>query len=149
MPAIIHVIHSLFVGFRMDGTVASCGSSRTPCACRRIRGWLGSVREGSGNEDIDFDKAGLLTREEAEELNALANRLGAKRETDIIIVTTDNPDQEDVMVLTQNFYDEMAPGYDRPHGNAVILTVDNVPSRDLSGRILQERSNIWTIRDWT
>lgn len=86
----------------------------------------GSVQyaKEAGTKTLIFDKAGLLTREEAEELNALANRLGAKRETDIIIVTTDNPDQEDVMVLTQNFYDEMAPGYDRPHGNAVILTVD-------------------------
>lgn len=71
-----------------------------------------------------YDEAGLLTVTEYEELHRLAEKYGAKRETDIMIFTTNNPDLIDVEVLTQNFYDEYAPGYDKPHGNTVILTLD-------------------------
>lgn len=71
-----------------------------------------------------YDEANLLTEEEYMELNAMANEYGAKRETDMIIITSNNPDNVDVKLMTQDFYDEQAPGYDKPHGNAVILTMD-------------------------
>ncbi|MHA7965338.1 TPM domain-containing protein [Paenibacillus sp. CAU 1782] len=71
-----------------------------------------------------YDEAGLLTDEEIAELNALANKLGAERETDIIVWTTSNPEGGDVKKLTQDFYDDKGPGYDKQHGNAVILTVE-------------------------
>nr|WP_272595777.1 TPM domain-containing protein [Paenibacillus apiarius] len=71
-----------------------------------------------------FDSAGLLNIEEYNELNALANQYGAERETDIIIFTTNSPAAYDVKRMTQDFYDEYAPGYDKPHGNAVILMMD-------------------------
>ncbi|AOZ94669.1 TPM domain-containing protein [Paenibacillus crassostreae] len=71
-----------------------------------------------------YDEAGLLTQDEYNELNVMANKYGAERETDIIIYTTNNEDNVDVMVMTQDFYDEQAPGYDKAHGNAVILTMD-------------------------
>ncbi|MHA0857831.1 TPM domain-containing protein [Paenibacillus sp. CMAA1364] len=77
-----------------------------------------------------FDEAGLLTKEESDELNLLANELGAERETDIIIYTSNNDDNIDVMKMTQDFYDEQAPGYDKRHGNAVILTMD-MRNRDI------------------
>jgi uncharacterized protein len=71
-----------------------------------------------------YDEAGLLTQDEYNELNAMANQYGAERETDIIIYTSPNEAGADVMKMTQDFYDEMGPGYDKQHGNAVILTLD-------------------------
>lgn len=71
-----------------------------------------------------FDEAGLLSQTDAEELNAMANEYGAERETDIIIYTSNNLENKDVVIMTEDFYDERAPGYDKPHGNAVILTMD-------------------------
>jgi uncharacterized protein len=71
-----------------------------------------------------YDEAHLLTQEQSDELNALAIRYGAKRDTDFIIYTTDNPLNLDVVSLTESFYDEKKLGYDRPHGNAAILTMD-------------------------
>lgn len=82
------------------------------------------------NKQLIYDEAELLSPGEIEDLNALANEYGPKRELDIIIYTTDNPEGEDVVKLTEDFYDERAPGYDKPHGNAVILTLDML-NRDL------------------
>lgn len=71
-----------------------------------------------------YDKAELLTQEEYDELNKMANEYGAKRETDIIILTTNNMENIDVVDMTEDFYDEMGLGYDKAFGNAVILTLD-------------------------
>lgn len=71
-----------------------------------------------------YDEAGLLDEESEALLENLARTKGAERETDIIIYTTSNEAGADVMKMTQDFYDEIGPGYDKPHGNAVILTVD-------------------------
>ncbi|SFT22117.1 YgcG family protein [Paenibacillus sp. BC26] len=71
-----------------------------------------------------YDQAHLLSEQEQVELNALANKYGADRETDIIILTSDNTENRDVQLMTEDFYDNQAPGYDKPHGNAVILTMD-------------------------
>jgi uncharacterized protein len=78
----------------------------------------------AASKKLIYDEAGLLSPEAYEELNNLANQYGAQRETDIMIVTTSNPDNGDVMRMTEDFYGEHAPGYDKPHGNAVILTLD-------------------------
>lgn len=83
-----------------------------------------SEAEEAGLKPLIFDEAGLLNQEEIDELNELANQIGALRETDIIILTSDNPENIDARLMTENFYDEQAPGYDKPHGNAVILTLD-------------------------
>ncbi|MFL0554788.1 TPM domain-containing protein [Paenibacillus barengoltzii] len=82
------------------------------------------------NKQLIYDEAELLSPGELEDLNALANEYGPPRELDIIIYTTDNPEGEDVVELTEDFYDERAPGYDKTHGNAVILTLDML-NRDL------------------
>ncbi|MBC8080153.1 MAG: TPM domain-containing protein, partial [Gorillibacterium sp.] len=71
-----------------------------------------------------YDEAGLLSQEEYDRLNLMANEYGAKRETDIVIYTSNNTESMDVMKMTEDFYDEHAPGYDKSHGNAVILTMD-------------------------
>ncbi|MNP11221.1 hypothetical protein D3C76_1033980 [compost metagenome] len=75
-------------------------------------------------KSLIYDEAGLLTQEEHNELNVMANEYGAERETDIIIYTSNNDENNDVMVMTQDFYDEQGPGYDKAYGNAVILTMD-------------------------
>lgn len=93
--------------------------------CLALPGMLLSAQavEVSGKRLI-YDEAGLLNESEIRELTGIANDYGAQRETDILIFTTLNPDNQDVMKLTQDFYDTHAPGYDKPHGNAVILTLD-------------------------
>lgn len=75
-------------------------------------------------KQLIVDDAGLLNKEQADRLNALANQYGAERETDFIIVTSKNDANADVMKMTQDFYDQRAPGYDKPHGNAAILMMD-------------------------
>ncbi len=71
-----------------------------------------------------YDFAGLLNKEEIAEIEAMAHEYGAKRETDFIIVTTNDTQNKDVVEFTEDFYDEQAFGYDKPHGNAALLTVD-------------------------
>ncbi|MCY7771768.1 TPM domain-containing protein [Bacillus haynesii] len=71
-----------------------------------------------------YDEAGLLTKQEIEKLETLAAKLGAERETDFIIVTTNDTNGRDVKKYAEDFYDEKAPGYQKKHGNAAVLTVD-------------------------
>ncbi|MGN9863849.1 TPM domain-containing protein [Bacillus swezeyi] len=71
-----------------------------------------------------YDEAGLLTKKEIEKLETLAGKLGAKRETDFIIVTTNDTNGRDVVKYTEDFYDEKAPGYKQKHGSTAILTLD-------------------------
>jgi uncharacterized protein len=75
-------------------------------------------------KQLIYDEAGLLSQGAKNTLNALANEYGAERETDIIIYTSNNEASADVKIMTENFYDQQAPGFDKAHGNAVILTVD-------------------------
>lgn len=76
------------------------------------------------SEYLVYDYADLLSDEEEEELESLAAELGAERETDFIIITLDGTDGVDIEDYVADFYDENAPGYDRPHGNAAILAID-------------------------
>ncbi|GIN92396.1 UPF0603 protein YdjH [Siminovitchia terrae] len=71
-----------------------------------------------------YDNAGLLSDNEVQELEALAEKHSAKRDTDFIILTSNNEENKDVEDIMQDFYDDEAPGYDKPHGNTVILTLD-------------------------
>ncbi|MGN7359800.1 TPM domain-containing protein [Paenibacillus sp. SAF-054] len=82
------------------------------------------MAHAANDNQLIYDEAGLLSQEDRSELNAMAHEYGAKRETDIIIFTSDNPEGRDVQEMTEEFYDEQAPGYDKAHGNAVILTLD-------------------------
>lgn len=84
----------------------------------------GEAAAETPQKQLIIDEAGLLNEEEIRELNRLANEYGARRETDILIYTTLNPENEDVLKMTQNYYDTHAPGYDKPHGNTVMLTLD-------------------------
>src|SRR5690606_4037687 len=77
-----------------------------------------------------YDEAELLSQEEYDKLNRLANEYGAKRETDIVILTSNNVENKDVVLIAEDFYDDHALGYDKAHGNAVILTMD-MKNRDI------------------
>lgn len=71
-----------------------------------------------------YDHANLLTQEEVSKLENLALEHSEKWETDFIIVTTLDADNKDIKKFTQDYYDNHAPGYDKPHGNTVILALD-------------------------
>nr|WP_256208737.1 TPM domain-containing protein [Paenibacillus sp. CF384] len=78
----------------------------------------------SESKKLIYDQAHLLSEQEQVDLSALAMKYGTDRETDIIILTSANTENRDVQLMTEDFYDNQAPGYDKPHGNAVILTMD-------------------------
>jgi uncharacterized protein len=77
-----------------------------------------------------YDSASLLTDEEVAQLEDMANKYGAKRETAFIILTIADPLGKDIVDYTEDFYDEKALGYDKPHGNTAILTID-MKNRDV------------------
>ncbi|RKD22917.1 hypothetical protein BEP19_11820 [Ammoniphilus oxalaticus] len=71
-----------------------------------------------------FDYAELLTPQEREQLQSLASKLGAERETAFLIVTLKGTGHLDISEYIDEFYDNGAPGYDKPHGNTAMLTID-------------------------
>lgn len=91
------------------------------------------VRTAAADETktLIYDEAGLLSPQEYEEISAMAREYGAERETDFIILTIDDPAVQYMEAYAQDFYDEQAPGYDKPHGNAVILAL-NMQTRGVS-----------------
>lgn len=89
-----------------------------------------AIAAGSTEKPLIYDEAGLLSAADIAALTEMARSHGAERETDIIVYTTNNPEGEDVVKLTEDFYDERAPGYDKAHGNTVMLTLDMM-NRDI------------------
>lgn len=81
------------------------------------------IVKAADDKPLIFDEANLLSPEERDELNAMANEYGAERETDFMILTVNSVPNDDYETWTENFYDEYAPGYDRRHGNTAILTI--------------------------
>lgn len=71
-----------------------------------------------------YDFAQLLSEQQIGDLEALSKELGAERETDFVILTTKDTEGKDVVRYMQDFYDENVLGYDQPHGNTAILTID-------------------------
>ncbi|RDW18324.1 hypothetical protein CWR48_12140 [Oceanobacillus arenosus] len=71
-----------------------------------------------------FDYANLLTVEEKDNLEIVANQYSAESETDIVILTTNDTQGKDIIPYMQDFYDEQGLGYDKKHGNTAILTLD-------------------------
>ncbi|WP_078382835.1 TPM domain-containing protein [Sutcliffiella halmapala] len=80
--------------------------------------------EAPHQKQFVYDYAQLLTDNEVAELEALASELGAERETAFIIITANGTDGKDIDQYVGDFYDEQAPGYNQPHGNTAILTID-------------------------
>ncbi|GAA0720249.1 YgcG family protein [Clostridium malenominatum] len=71
-----------------------------------------------------YDFAGLLSEEQVKDLEAIANKYSSKRKTDMVILTSNDMKGKDVVKYMEDFYDEKALGYDKPHGNTAILTID-------------------------
>lgn len=78
----------------------------------------------AGDKKLVYDNAGLLTDQERQEVNRMANEYGPVQQTDFVMYTTDNPDYKDVQILTEDLYDSKGFGYDKRFGNAVLLTMD-------------------------
>lgn len=78
----------------------------------------------SNSKQKIYDLAGLLNSQEIQKLEDMSNKYGAKRETDIVILTINDTKGKDVVKYMEDFYDEKALGYDKPHGNCAILTID-------------------------
>ena len=86
----------------------------------------------ANEKQLVYDFAGLLSKAEINELEAMAHEYGAKRNTDIIILTMNGTQGKRIEQYMEDFYDEKALGYDKPHGNTAILTVDvNMKNRDV------------------
>lgn len=80
--------------------------------------------EVSHQKQFVYDGAQLLTADEVVELEALSRNLGADRDTAFIILTLNGTEGKDIVQYVGDFYDEQAPGYNQPHGNTAILTID-------------------------
>jgi uncharacterized protein len=76
------------------------------------------------NKQRVYDYANLLSEDEIAELEQLALQHGKKHEIDFIIVTTPDADGRDIEPYIEDFYDDMAFGFDKPHGNTAILVLD-------------------------
>ncbi|HHX63200.1 MAG TPA: hypothetical protein GX707_21180 [Epulopiscium sp.] len=71
-----------------------------------------------------YDFAQLLSPEEVRNLEALAEKHSRKKETDFVVLTSNDADGKDIVKYMEDFYDENGLGYDKQHGNTVILTLD-------------------------
>lgn len=71
-----------------------------------------------------YDFANLLTLEEVERLESIAQKYSVRRDTDFVVLTIDDNEGKDIIEYMQDFYDDKALGYDKSHGNTVILTID-------------------------
>ena len=78
----------------------------------------------TGSKRRVYDFANLLNAEEIEQLEEKAEKYSKKRETDFIILTTNNTNGKDIVEYMQDFYDHEALGFDRAHGNTAIITID-------------------------
>lgn len=86
-----------------------------------------------------YDEANLLSETERAEIEEAAKEYGEKGEIDIIILTTKGTDGKSLTRYAEDFYDETAPGYDKKHGNTVILSIDMEEREvDLQGYYLAE-----------
>lgn len=85
---------------------------------------MNNVVVASNQKTTVYDFANLLTKEEVGQLEALSKELSPERETDFVILTTNDTEGKDVVQYMQDFYDKNALGYDGPHGNTAILTID-------------------------
>lgn len=80
--------------------------------------------EAANTKKTIYDFAGLLNKDEVQQLEEISNKYSSERETDFIILTTNDTKGKDIVKYMQDFYDENALGYDKPHGNTAILTID-------------------------
>lgn len=85
---------------------------------------LFAVPAFAAQDQYIYDQAGLLTADEEAKLEQLAAKLSAERETSFVILTTNNTNGQYIKDYMGDFYDEQGLGYDKQHGNTVILSLD-------------------------
>ncbi|MFE8698668.1 TPM domain-containing protein [Cytobacillus sp. FJAT-53684] len=87
--------------------------------------WGLSIQAESINQkQFIYDYAELLTEAEVEDLESLSSELSEQMNTAFMIITVNGTEGKDIVPYVEDFYDEYAPGYDQPHGNTAILTID-------------------------
>ncbi len=72
--------------------------------------------------DLIHDEAGLLSGEEAQELEALAEQYGAEQDVDFLFLTTDSTEGQSIEAYMGDFFDARADSTGRE--DAVLLTID-------------------------
>lgn len=80
-------------------------------------GWSASAQEG-----LIYDEAGLLSSEEASELETLAENYGAEQGVDFLFLTTTSTGGQSIEGYMGDFFDERADATGRE--DAVLLTID-------------------------
>lgn len=102
-------------------------------------GGIATQAQSTNQTQYIYDNADVLTAEEEQQLEDLASTLSAERNTAFIILTVNGTDGKPIKKYMGDFYDQQAPGYDKPHGNTAMLTID-LQERDvfLSGFKLAE-----------
>jgi len=71
-----------------------------------------------------FDDANLLTEMEIVQLEKVAAKHSKKRKTDFVVLTTSGEHGIDIQKYMDDFYDDQGLGYDKKHGNTVLLGID-------------------------
>lgn len=84
-----------------------------------------------------YDRAHLLSKAEIGKLESLSAKLGAKRDTDFIIITTKSTNGEDIADYTGDFYDRYGKG------STAILTID-MTNREVFIAGFKKPNSIWT-----
>ncbi|MFP3322531.1 TPM domain-containing protein [Planococcus sp. SIMBA_160] len=72
--------------------------------------------------DLIYDEAGLLSGEEAQELEALAEQYDAEQDVDFLFLTTNSTEGQSIEVYMGDFFDARADSTGRE--DAVLLTID-------------------------
>lgn len=82
---------------------------------------LGALAASSGGMPLVADSAGILTEEEAGDLNALADELSARYECEIIVVTVPGLEGWEVEPLTEAIYTQYEFGYGAEKSGVILL----------------------------
>ncbi|WP_042478990.1 TPM domain-containing protein [Bacillus ndiopicus] len=86
--------------------------------------------ESANQKQYIFDYANLLTANEKKELEEFAKELSADYKTAFIILTVNGTNGNGIEKYMGDFYDNEALGYNKPHGNTAILSID-IQERDV------------------
>lgn len=87
--------------------------------------WGAPEALAAGEKQLIYDYAGAFTDSEAEKLQQMAEEMAAKKGLDIIILfVKEGYSERELGAAADDFYDEHAFGYDKPHGTGVLLAVD-------------------------
>ena len=84
--------------------------------------FIGGLPVSAQTGDLIYDEAGLLSGEEAQELEALAEQYGAEQNVDFLFLSTDSTEGQSIEGYMGDFFDDRADSTGRE--DAVLLTID-------------------------